>query len=115
LGSQRAARLAALFAATHPERTARIILYGTLTHYHADVRHPAGVGDGTMAGFVEAVSRGWGMRSDWAVRLWAPSMAGDEPFTQWLAKWARQSVSRGAILPLLSAFYAVGVLRLRPR
>ena len=28
--------LAALFAATHPERTARIILYGTLTHYHAD-------------------------------------------------------------------------------
>ena len=114
VGSQRASifgiseggSLAALFAATHPERTARIILYGTLTHYHADARHPAGAGDGTLAGFVEAVSRGWGMRSDWAVRMWAPSMAGDEPFTQWLAKWARQSVSRGAILPLLSAFYA---------
>jgi len=113
VGSQRASifgiseggSLAALFAATHPERTARIILYGTLTHYHADARHPAGAGDGTLAGFVEAVSRGWGMRSDWAVRTWAPSMT-DEPFTQWLAKWARQSVSRGAILPLLSAFYA---------
>ena len=106
--------LAALFAATHPERTARIILYGTLTHYHADVRHPAGVGDGTLAGFVEAVSRGWGMRSDWAVRLWAPSMAGDEPFTEWLAKWARQSVSRGAILPLLSAFYAYDLVDVFP-
>jgi hypothetical protein len=59
-----------------------------------------------MAAFAEAVSRGWGMRSDWAVQVWAPSMVGDEPFTEWLARYARQSVSRGAILPLLSAFYA---------
>jgi pimeloyl-ACP methyl ester carboxylesterase len=98
--------LAALFAATHPERTVRIILYATLTHYDADAQYRAGVGDGTNAGFVDTVSRGWGMRSDWAVRTWAPSMTGDEPFTEWLAKYARQSVSRGAILPLLSAFYA---------
>jgi pimeloyl-ACP methyl ester carboxylesterase len=98
--------LAALFAATHPARTARIILYGTPAHYHADARYPAGAGDGTLASFADAVSRGWGMRSDWAVQLWAPSMVGDEPFTEWLAKYARQSVSRGAILPLLSAIYA---------
>jgi pimeloyl-ACP methyl ester carboxylesterase len=98
--------LAALFAATHPARTARIILYGTPAHYHADARYPAGAGDGTLASFAEAVSLGWGMRSDWAVQLWAPSMVGDEPFTEWLAKYARQSVSRGAILPLLSAIYA---------
>jgi pimeloyl-ACP methyl ester carboxylesterase len=76
VGSQRASifgiseggSLAALFAATHPGRTARIILYGTLTHYHTDDRHPAGAGDGTLAGSVEPVSRGWGMRSNWAVR-----------------------------------------------
>ena len=114
LGISEGGSLAALFAATHPERTARIILYGTSTHYDADARHPAGAGDGTLAGFVEAVSRGWGMRSDWAVQLWAPSMAGDEPFTQWLAKWARQSVSRGAILPLLSAFYAYDLVGVFP-
>jgi class 3 adenylate cyclase len=60
------------------------------------------------------VSRGWGMRSDWAVRIWAPSMAGDEPFTEWLAKYARQSVSRGAILPLLSAFYAYDLVDVFP-
>jgi pimeloyl-ACP methyl ester carboxylesterase len=114
VGSQRASifgiseggSLAALFAATHPERTTRIILYGTSTYYRADARYQAGVGDDTGAAFVEAVSRGWGMPSDWAVQVWAPSMVGDEPFTQWLAKYARQSVSRGAILPLLSAFYA---------
>ena len=54
------------------------------------------------------------MRSDWAVQMWAPSMAGDEPFTQWLAKYARQSVSRGAILPLLSAFYAYDLVDIFP-
>jgi pimeloyl-ACP methyl ester carboxylesterase len=108
LGISEGGSLAALFAATHPERTARIILYGTLTHYHTDAQYQAGVGDGTIAGFVDTVSRGWGMRSDWAVQLWAPSMVGDEPFTEWLAKYARQSVSRGAILPP-----AVGVLRPR--
>lgn len=106
--------LAALFAATHPERTASLIIYGTLTHYHADARYPAGVGDGTMGAFAEVVSRGWGVRSEWAVRMWAPSMAGDEPFTQWLAKYARQSVSRGAILPLLSAFYAYDLVDVFP-
>jgi pimeloyl-ACP methyl ester carboxylesterase len=102
--------LAALFAATHPARTASIILYGTLTY----AQYQAGVGDGTGAAFTEAVSRGWGMRSDWAVQIWAPSMAGDEPFTQWLAKYARQSVSRGAILPLLSAFDAYDLVDVFP-
>jgi pimeloyl-ACP methyl ester carboxylesterase len=106
--------LAALFAATHPERTARIILYGTSTYYRADAQYRADVGDGTMAAFVEAVSRGWGMRSDWAVQIWAPSMVGDEPFTEWLAKYARQSVSRGAILPLLSAFDAYDLVDVFP-
>jgi pimeloyl-ACP methyl ester carboxylesterase len=118
VGSQRASivgiseggSLAALFAATHPERTARIILYGTLTY----AQYQAGVGDGTGAAFTEAVSRGWGMPSDWAVQLWAPSMAGDEPFTQWLAKYARQSVSRGAILPLLSALDAYDLVDVFP-
>ena len=114
LGISEGGSLAALFAATHPERTARIILYGTLTHYDADAQYQAGVGDGTIAGFVDTVSRGWGMRSDWAVQLWAPSMVGDEPFTQWLAKYARQSVSRGAILPLLSAFYAYDLVDIFP-
>ena len=94
--------------------TARIILYGTLTYYRADAQYRAGVGDGTGAAFVEAVSRGWGMPSDWAVQMWAPSMVGDEPFTQWLAKYARQSVSRGAILPLLSAFYAYDLVDVFP-
>ena len=94
--------------------TARIILYGTLTYYRADAQYRAGVGDDTGAAFVEAVSRGWGMPSDWAVQMWAPSMVGDEPFTQWLAKYARQSVSRGAILPLLSAFYAYDLVDVFP-
>jgi class 3 adenylate cyclase len=55
-----------------------------------------------------------GAPSDWAVQMWAPSMVGDEPFTEWLAKYARQSVSRGAILTLLSAFYAYDLVDVFP-
>ena len=121
-GSQRASifgiseggALAALFAATHPERTASIVIYGTLAYYHADARYRADLGDGTLAAFAEAVSRGWGMRSDWAVQMWAPSMVGDEPFTEWLARYARQSVSRGAVRPLLLALSAYDVVDVFP-
>jgi pimeloyl-ACP methyl ester carboxylesterase len=57
LGISEGGSLAALFAATHPERTARIILYGTLTHYEAHARYQAAVGDGTIAGFVDREPR----------------------------------------------------------
>ena len=57
--------------------------------------------------FRRARGPGWGCAA-MAVGLWAPSLAGDERFTEWMARYAHQSVSRGAILPL------VGVLRLRP-
>jgi len=89
--------LAALFAATHPERTASIILYGTLTRYD----HDAQLGDFTVGAFIEAVSHGWGSRSEGSVQWWAPSMAGDDQFAEWMARLARQSVSPGAIVPLL--------------
>jgi class 3 adenylate cyclase len=47
--------------------------------------------------------RGWGTTqgAENAIALWAPSMIGDQRFTAWLAKHCRQSVSRGAILPLM--------------
>ena len=51
LGVSEGGSLAALFAATHPARTARIILYGTLT---LRAQYQAGVGDGTGAAFTKS-------------------------------------------------------------
>lgn len=92
--------MAALFAATHPERVTSIVLYGTVSRWRKDEDHPWGWADvETLATFAESATKGWGLASDVAVRLWAPSMAGDERFTDWLAKYARQSLSPRAALP----------------
>ena len=96
--------LAALLAATYPERVRSVILYGTLARYRRDAEHPWGWMDDQAGGeFVEAMARGWGFRSQWAVSLWAPTMAGDERFKDWIAKFSRQSLSRRDVLPFFWA------------
>jgi pimeloyl-ACP methyl ester carboxylesterase len=116
LGVSEGGCLAAALAATHPHRVSSIILYGTVAHFRQDSDHPWGfAGKGTLADFAEWMRRGWGTTqgAENALRLWAPSMVGDQRFTAWLAKHCRQSVSRGAILPLMwsSAYaYLVDVL-----
>jgi pimeloyl-ACP methyl ester carboxylesterase len=102
--------LAAVLAATHPHRVSRIILYGTVAHFRRDAAHPWGWAEqGSLADFVEWMQQGWGTvrGAENALRLWAPSMIGDQRFAAWLAKHSRQAVSRGAILPLMwSSVYA---------
>jgi pimeloyl-ACP methyl ester carboxylesterase len=112
VGSQRAAlfgfseggNLAALFAATQPERTSRVILYGAVARFLRDDDHPWGLLNSDEAdAFVEAVHEGWGQPNERDVRMWAPSMAGNERFTQWYAKWRRNALSRNAVVPFLRA------------
>lgn len=92
--------MAALFAATHPERVTSIVLYGTVSRWRRDEDHPWGWADiETLTAFTEAAAKGWGLANDYAVGLWAPSMLGDDRFTEWLAKYARQSLSPRAALP----------------
>jgi pimeloyl-ACP methyl ester carboxylesterase len=109
VGSQRAAlfgfseggSVAAMFASMHPERTQSVIIYGTMARWRKDADHPWGwLDDATMGPFFEFVHAGWGEPSDLAVARWAASMVGDARFTGWMAKYARQSVSRDAIMPL---------------
>lgn len=96
--------VAAWLAATHPERIRSIIAYGTVTRLRRDDEHPWGwMDDDTFAQFLERAATDWGMPSTWAVQLWAPSMAGDERFMEWGAKFRRQSLSRGDILPFFWA------------
>jgi pimeloyl-ACP methyl ester carboxylesterase len=96
--------LAAVLAATHPERVERIVIYGTMARFLRDADHPWGWMDGAhLATFLEETRATWGTTEGGrdAVRRWAPSMVDDEQFTDWVSRQRRQSVSRGAIGPLL--------------
>ncbi len=115
-GVSEGAGLAALLASTHPERIARIILYGSVCRF-SDVEHPLGWHDETRyARFNAAMSAGWGTEAgaEMGVPLWAASMAGDDQFTEWVGRYMRQSVSRNEIAPLVMAIFAYDLVDVFP-
>ena len=106
VGSQRAAlfgisegaAMCALFAATYPERTAALVMYGAYAKrkWHPD--YPWAPTPEQRESFYEAIERGWGGVVD--LDTLAPSTVGDESFRQWWARYLRQSASPGAALAL---------------
>jgi len=86
LGISEGGTVAAMFAATHPGRTASVIIYGTMARFLKDGDHPWGWADrDSLDAFYEGVRVGWGTRegAQMGVALWAPSMVGDEQFAEW--------------------------------
>jgi len=67
-GSERAALfgiseggpMCSLFAATYPERTTVLVLYGPLARGMRDVDYPWGVGDEQAIRFLDRIEREWG-------------------------------------------------------
>jgi pimeloyl-ACP methyl ester carboxylesterase len=109
--------LAAVMAATHPARTGRIVMYGTMARFVRDDEHPWGWGDAEfLATFYESLGRVWGTSegSHMAVPLWAPSLVGDEPFAEWMAKHSRSAVSRSAVVPMMRSFDAYDLVDVFP-
>ena len=116
-GVSEGGRVAAMFAATYPDRTASVVVYGTVARFLKDDEHPWGWADrDTLTSFYDSVRVGWGTREGAAMgaALWAPSMAGDEQFTEWLAKHTPLSISRSAVLPLMKSFEAYDLVDVFP-
>jgi pimeloyl-ACP methyl ester carboxylesterase len=117
LGVSEGGTVAAMFAATYPDRTASVVVYGTMARFLKDDEHPWGWADSdTLDSFYESLRVGWGTLDTAArgVPLWAPSMAGDERFTGWMAKHMRLSISRSAALPLMKSFEAYDLVDVFP-
>jgi class 3 adenylate cyclase len=105
-GSQRAALfgpseggpMSALFAATYPQRTSALILYGTFASTIRDAAYPWGMDPKERDKVVQAISDRWGQGT--YVELLAPSLAGDERFRKWWARLERLGASPGAAMAL---------------
>lgn len=106
VGSERAALfgiseggpMCALFAATYPERTAALIMYGTYAKRLWDPEYPWAPTPEERQQFFDAIAQGWGGVVDLATL--APTAAGDARFAQWWATYLRRSASPGAALAL---------------
>ena len=98
-----------MFAATHPERTTALVLYGTFASMKDE---PWAVSREQMEASLGELERRWG---EGVVLLFnAPSRRNDQAFLQWFARIERAAASPGSVLTLMRANYGVDVRHLLP-
>ena len=91
--------MTALFAATYPDRTSGLILYGTFAKGTADPEYPWRPTPEQMQKFLDRIEKEWG--TGISVRAFAPSLRNDPAFLEPWGRIERLSVSPGAVRVLL--------------
>ena len=85
--------MAMLFAATYPERTRALALYGGYAHFHKWVMPPE-----RLEAFIETAGTAWGTGA--TLPNFAPGRVDDAHFAQWWARFERLSASPTAAAAL---------------
>jgi pimeloyl-ACP methyl ester carboxylesterase len=115
VGSERAALLGyseggpmcALFAATYPERTSALVLYGAFTRL-TDFRPSAD----QLQLVLDAMERSWGQESN--LHQVAPSRADDQHFKEWWARYERLGASPGAAVAVTRMNFEIDIRHVLP-
>jgi pimeloyl-ACP methyl ester carboxylesterase len=103
--AQDGARLALLFAATYPERTAGLVLYDPHATSLRDDDYPWAPSDEEWRRRLADAREGWGTVEYFRrlVEDWAPERVGDGEFLDWFVRHMRRSLSPGAAVGFLRA------------
>jgi pimeloyl-ACP methyl ester carboxylesterase len=101
-----------LYAATYPERTSALVLYGSYARRAWAPDHPFGVSAARMQGILETFERDWGRSV--AMDIWSPSLLSDEPYTQWRATYLRLAASPGAAMAVMRMNMEIDVRHILP-
>ena len=90
--------MCALFAATYPTRTTALIMAGSYARRTSAEDYPWGLSEKQLHAFIDQAEREWGGPAGIDERC--PSMAHDERFRQWWARFLRMSASPAAAATL---------------
>jgi pimeloyl-ACP methyl ester carboxylesterase len=101
LGHSVGGQMAMLFAATHPEQTAALVLVDSRARGIRDVDYPWGFSEDQLPLVLEAAGRLWGTGDN--LDLIAPSVSKDEPFRRWYARYERLAMRPGAVPSMCAA------------
>jgi pimeloyl-ACP methyl ester carboxylesterase len=112
VGSERAAvcgwseggAMSLMFAATQPERTSALVLFGSYASMRSE---PWGIPPDVMESMLAALEPGWGKGI--LVQMNAPSRVDDGAFVRWWGQLERSAASPGAIVALVRANYDIDV------
>jgi len=99
IGVSEGAPMCALYAATYPERTTAIVLFGGYARRLVDVDYPAGLSTEQFSAWVDEIATNWG--SPVGLEDRAPSMANDARFRETWARYLRLSASPAAVVALV--------------
>ena len=102
-----------LFAATYPERTSALVLYGSYARRSWSPDHGSGRTEEEWRGLLDTIERGWGEVGG-LVDVWAPSAANDESHKQWSATYFRLAASPGAAVTVMQMNKEIDVRPILP-
>lgn len=87
--------MAALLAATHPDRVNALVLVNTFARWRRADDYPIGMPEPTAEKLVERYRQHWGVTAE-ILDLTAPSIASDARFRDWFTRYQRLAMPRGA-------------------
>lgn len=104
--------MALLFAASHPDRVSSLVLYGTYARVLRAADYEFGFDSDEFDGVIQLMREDWG--GPVGVHLWAPTVAGDEGFRDWWARFLRSGTSPRGATELIRLYKEIDVRHALP-
>ena len=122
VGSERAALfgiseggpMSLLYAATYPERTSALVLYGSYAKRAWSADYTFGWKEERWEQVLDNIENHWGTPRGISVSLWAPSIANDPRASERLAAYFRASASPGAAVAIMKMNREIDVRHILP-
>jgi pimeloyl-ACP methyl ester carboxylesterase len=115
LGHSEGAAMAALFAATYPERTTALVMVGGFARFREAPDYPLGMSDEALVKKKRAITESWGSEAVRRVlRQLAPSIADDEEQVQVYTRAAARGASPTAATALMRMSAQIDVREVLP-
>ncbi len=111
-GASESCAIAILFAATYPDRTAGLVLWGGMARYLPAPDYPWSLRDELYAKLVETAASQWG--TGFMSQFLLPSRATEPAIRDWFAHYERVSASPGSLATHLYNNSAIDVRALLP-
>jgi pimeloyl-ACP methyl ester carboxylesterase len=102
LGISEGGALATVFAATYPEHTSTLVLYGSFARLLDDDDYPFGLSAERLTSFADHLEAQWG--TGVSLGAWAPSARDDARLRHWWAEFQRLAASPGAAVAFIRTF-----------
>jgi class 3 adenylate cyclase len=103
-----------LFAATYPERTSALVMYGAYAKRAWAEDYPSGWRDEEWTALFANIEDHWGTPRGLDLEIWAPSIAGDEHARAEMAAYLRAAASPGAVRAVMQMNREIDVRHVLP-